>query len=192
MSAVVNRLGRVLGVLLLRRSLGKQLVQLENRLSDSEVAQFRWWTWATWHKRRWVSYPLTVPQLPPTPPMHAAELLLCALCSSQPAVSDGDTAGNCIKACNSCAQSVVAGNMGHVAVALACSMQMGACLWRHEKLHVPVMMLSRSEQLVGLQAPKSEALAGRLSAVYGIIGAQDLIKQKQSHTAHKSQVRMSL
>ncbi len=40
----------------------------------------------------------------------------------------------------------------------------------------------------GVQAPKSEALAGRLSAVYGIMAAQDIIKQRQSHTAHKSQV----
>jgi len=39
-----------------------------------------------------------------------------------------------------------------------------------------------------VQAPKSEALAGRLSAVYGIMAAQDIIKQRQSHTAHKSQV----
>ncbi|KAL0042783.1 hypothetical protein WJX79_011021 [Trebouxia sp. C0005] len=82
--------GRVLGVLLLRQGVGKQLLQLENRLSDGEVAQFRWWTWATWYKR--------------------------------------------------------------------------------------------------CRAPKSEALAGRLSAVYGIMAAQDIIKQRQSHTAHKSQV----
>ena len=52
--------------------------------------------------------------------------------------------------------------------------------------------VKRCATLMGLQAPKSEALAGRLSAVYGIIGAQDLIKQKQSHTAHKSLVRMPL
>ena len=39
-----------------------------------------------------------------------------------------------------------------------------------------------------VQAPKSEALAGRLSAVYGVMAAQDIIKQRQSHPAHKSQV----
>ena len=50
-----TRFGRVLGVLLLRQGASKQLVQLENRLSDGEVAQFRWWTWATWYKRRRVS-----------------------------------------------------------------------------------------------------------------------------------------
>ena len=49
------RFGRVLGVLLLRQGVSKQLAQLENRLSDGEVAQFRWWTWATWYKRRRVS-----------------------------------------------------------------------------------------------------------------------------------------
>lgn len=50
-----TRFGRVLGVLLLRQGASKQLVQLENRLSDAEIAQFRWWTWATWYKRRRVS-----------------------------------------------------------------------------------------------------------------------------------------
>ncbi len=50
--AVATRYGRVLGVLLLRQGVSKQLAQLENRLSDGEVAQFRWWTWATWYKRR--------------------------------------------------------------------------------------------------------------------------------------------
>ena len=53
--AVTTRFGRVLGVLLLRQGVGKQLLQLENRLSDGEVAQFRWWTWATWYKRCRVS-----------------------------------------------------------------------------------------------------------------------------------------
>lgn len=39
-----------------------------------------------------------------------------------------------------------------------------------------------------LQSHKTEALAGKLSAVYGVMGSPDFIKQKQSHTAHKSQV----
>ena len=40
-----------------------------------------------------------------------------------------------------------------------------------------------------MQSHKTEALAGKLSAVYGVMGTPDFIKQKQSHVAHKSQVR---
>ena len=39
-------------MLLLRHGVKQQLTQLENRLSDSEVAQLRWWTWASQYRRR--------------------------------------------------------------------------------------------------------------------------------------------
>ena len=43
-----------------------------------------------------------------------------------------------------------------------------------------------------LQSHKTEALAGKLSAVYGVMSTSDFIKQKQSHSGHKSQVRQWL
>ena len=39
-----------------------------------------------------------------------------------------------------------------------------------------------------LQSHKTEALAGKLSAVYTIMTTPDFIKQRKSHTVHKSQV----
>ena len=42
---------------------------------------------------------------------------------------------------------------------------------------------------VHLQSHKTEALAGKLSAVYGVVSTPDFIKQKRSHAGHKSQVR---
>lgn len=50
--ADADRLGRTVGVLLLRRGGKQQLAQLENRLRDCEVAQFRWWAWASRYRRR--------------------------------------------------------------------------------------------------------------------------------------------
>ena len=47
-----HRLGRIVGVLLLRHGVKQQLAQLENRLKDCEVAQFRWWAWASRYRRR--------------------------------------------------------------------------------------------------------------------------------------------
>ena len=41
---------------------------------------------------------------------------------------------------------------------------------------------------VHLQSHKTEALAGKLAAVYGVMSTPDFIKQKQSHSGHKSQV----
>lgn len=41
---------------------------------------------------------------------------------------------------------------------------------------------------VCLQSHRTEALAGKLSAVYGVMSTPDIIKQKQSHSGHKSQV----
>lgn len=50
-TARAHRLGRVVGVLLLRRGSKQQLTQLEHRLRDCEVAQFRWWAWASTYRR---------------------------------------------------------------------------------------------------------------------------------------------
>lgn len=47
-----HRLGRIERVLLLRRGAQQQLTQLEHRLKDCEVAQFRWWAWASTYRRR--------------------------------------------------------------------------------------------------------------------------------------------
>lgn len=46
------RLGCIFGLLFLRPGVKQQLIKLENRLSDNEVAQFRWWTWASKYRRR--------------------------------------------------------------------------------------------------------------------------------------------
>ena len=62
-----------------------------------------------------------------------------------------------------------------------------AC-WKVSLWKKPDSVQSVTVRYHGVQAPKSEALAGRLSAVYGIMAAQDIIKQRQSRTAHKSQV----
>lgn len=50
--ADAHRFGRIVGVLLLRHGGKQQLAQLENRLRDCEVAQFRWWAWASRYRRR--------------------------------------------------------------------------------------------------------------------------------------------
>ena len=50
--AGAHRLGCIVGILLLRRGAKQQLAQLENGLRDCEVAQFRWWAWATQYRRR--------------------------------------------------------------------------------------------------------------------------------------------
>ena len=49
--AGAHRLGRIVGVLLLRQGSKQQLTQLEHRLRDCEVAQFRWWAWASGYGR---------------------------------------------------------------------------------------------------------------------------------------------